>query len=195
MRSAAVGDRRPSANRNAVDDLAEVGIVAFVVLIVALMSNAFQTPMVKALEGYWKPAGPRVRLLERGLARHDERRQRYGVAQTAQYRPTRWQSFFFRGFSSEHAAEMHLAFVHAKAENAAYPLRPSDEERAQAAEDEDIADRLMPTRLGNALRVGEDFAGDRFGLDAVRVVQYLMELPWRRRWSWSRRFEPSSTWP
>ena len=72
---------------------------------------------------------------------------------------------------------MHLRFrQHARAKTAAYPLRPSDEERAQAAEDEDIADRLMPTRLGNALRVGEDFAGDRFGLDAVRVVPYLINL-------------------
>jgi hypothetical protein len=43
------------------------------------------------------------------------------------------------------------------------------------AEEED-GDRLMPTRLGNTLRTMEDDAGDRFGLDAVAVAPYLLQV-------------------
>jgi hypothetical protein len=34
----------------------------------------------------------------------------------------------------------------------------------------------MPTSLGNALRFAEDFAGDRYGLDAIAVIPRLFPL-------------------
>jgi hypothetical protein len=37
-------------------------------------------------------------------------------------------------------------------------------------------DRVMPTRLGNALRYAEDFAGRRYGLKAVSVIPRLYPL-------------------
>jgi hypothetical protein len=156
--------------------LVEIGLAAFAVLLVALVSNSFQTKLVKILEGYWKPTGLRGRFLERGLALHDARRLKFGVNQTDQWKPNWWQNAWLDRLPAERRAEMRMRHQEwAREQYVFYPRRPSDSEFAEAEEGE-ILDRLMPTQLGNALRHAEDFAGQRFGLDAIQVVPYLIDI-------------------
>lgn len=109
-------------------------------LLLSLVLAAVQLPMIRLLEGYWPERRPFRRLAERRTARHRERLARLKAAQDV--------------------ADPNDADTLRRAQQAAFAvhhLYPAD------------ARRVMPTRLGNILRAGEDGVGARYGLDAVVI--------------------------
>lgn len=145
--------------------LRELIAVGVAVTVLSLTMNVFQTPMVKVLEGYWRPTGPSLLMLQRGLRRHDAIRHSLNVDKSGQWTPSRWQEFWLRRVEHDRRGDFEQRYRDfCDALSRQYPP-PADD---------DDADRLMPTRLGNALRAAEDHAGDRFGLDAVNYAGHLL---------------------
>lgn len=156
--------------------ITELALVALAAVLTAITLNAFQTRMTKLLEGYWRPTGARCYVMERCLAREAERRFAHGVNQTAQWRPTKWESFWIQRLPQNRRDVVKLRnqeWAHARF--IAYPPRPRRQLTGAAGGSGDT-DRLMPTRLGNALRSAEDYAGNRFGIPAVKAVPYLLSV-------------------
>ncbi len=168
--------------------LRELAIAALTILLLGLVTNSFQTRLVKALEGYWAPVGPRLLLLSFGLDRHHELRNYYGVQRADDSALTRWQRFWLNRTPAHRRQQLERAFRRwSAAHHDLYPQEPlPDVEQAQLVlplpeflitTTPDLQeDRLMPTALGNTLRRAEDFAGDRFGLDAVALAPYLLAV-------------------
>lgn len=156
--------------------VSELGLAVFAVFLVSLVVNSFQTRMVKWLEGYWRPVGLRMLLIERGLVRHGGLRRRFDLDKTTQASPSIWQRYCLSRMPPSRQAEFLARYRRWARDRAAfYPRRPSRAKWTNARPGE-IVDRLMPTRLGNALRNAEDFAGLRYGLDAIRAVPYLLDV-------------------
>jgi hypothetical protein len=126
----------------------DYAVAVFAIIALALILNPFQVALVKFLEGYW----PATRLLshvsDHLRARHVARRDQLLEARSGLPRNEPFRSWF---------------------------RMPRDRARELLREFPD-RDRIMPTRLGNALRRAEDFAGDRYGLDAVGVIPRLYAL-------------------
>jgi hypothetical protein len=126
----------------------ETALIFLAVLGAALVLQPFQTPLVRALEGYWGTRGPGAALAARGVKRQLERLQDLdGLARTT-----------LRGPDDPRAA----AVVGAAAERER--LFPDD------------ATALLPTRLGNVMRSGESRAGAAYGMEAVVVWPRLYPL-------------------
>ena len=148
----------------------DVALGTFLVLLIGLATNSFQTRLVKLFEGYWHPAGLTGLLRELGLRRHERLRIRWSIHQSDQWTPTRWQRWWLSAVPEEGQTRMREEYHRWALERFRfYPPEPEPE----VDEAGPLADRLMPTRLGNALRRAEDFAGDRYGFDAVAASPYL----------------------
>lgn len=156
--------------------ITELGLVAFAAVLTAITLNAFQTRLTKLLEGYWRPTGARGCIMERCLAREASRRYAHGVNRTAQWQPTKWESFWIQRLHQDRRNFVRMRnqeWAHARF--ITYPPRPR-RGRVDTDEGSGDPDRLMPTRLGNALRSAEDYAGSRFGIPAVKAVPYLLSV-------------------
>jgi hypothetical protein len=130
----------------------DIGFLIFVTTALALVLNPFQVGFVKLLEGYGPENGALEWLRTQGRRRFEARYE------------------YLEALSSppEHGAQL------------TDPERKRIEEQGQRA-DTQLAElprygRLMPTRLGNALRCAEDHAGRGYGLDAIEVIPRLFPL-------------------
>jgi hypothetical protein len=119
------------------------------VLVMALMFQPLQLSLVRLLEGYWGSSWLAEKATVLGVAL--ERRRRAALAQAAELATAA------DGAGPNERARMALA---------AWRLRQWFPPQ----------DKLLPTRLGNALRAAEDRAGRRYGLDAVVVWPRLYPL-------------------
>jgi hypothetical protein len=141
------------------------------VVVLSLLLHPFQLALVRLLEGYWASSAPGRPLAAIGIELH---RRRY----------ERLRSAYSRAFDESNSvpdepptAEWTPDAGVAEDPNRLLMLARWREARHGAARadivvhdaldrmnDYPARDRLLPTRLGNALRAGEDEAGDRYGL-------------------------------
>lgn len=132
-------------------DAADVGLVVLATVALGLLVHPLQFALVRALEGYWTFAGPigdvaAARATERHLARRERLNDLRLVGDPLTWWERRDPKVIPR--RQQRAASRLTAFPHKK-------------------------ERVMPTQLGNALRRAEDFAGDRYGLDAIQWIPRL----------------------
>lgn len=163
-------------------------VLALFIFSLSLTGNSFQTRLVKILEGYWKPRGVRLWLISWGLERHFARRDRLGIerAEDPDTPISRWNRFWLKRVPQQFRGQLLREYrLEIGSQHDQYPRQPSVAAEpvyqlslwpdtypidTRSAE----PDRLMPTRLGNILRRLEDFAGDRYGIDAVSLFPYLL---------------------
>jgi hypothetical protein len=120
--------------------------VALLVVTVALLIHPFQVRLVKLLEGY---VGRNHPLYRYGMARHVRRVHGLRAQRAPMLRADGGTIGYLR--------------ARQRLEGLAEKLREYPESE----------DRLLPTRLGNALRDAEDRAGERYGIAAVSFFPYL----------------------
>ena len=123
-----------------------VGLVAAVAMGVALVLRPLQIRLVRLLEGYWPDSALHAFIFNVGVSRQSARKA--------------WLTRLAR---------------RARAEG-----EPVTRERAGWAVEQlrryPQEDRLLPTRLGNALRAAEDLAGARYGMDPSWALPRLYPL-------------------
>ncbi len=130
-------------------------IAVFGIFVVAVLLRPFQVALVQVLEGYWQRLPVLNQVAVIAIERHRRARHTAEVIREAATKPdpvngthlgdiVRWQR---RARRFEAIRQSALNVIDR------YP-------KPRSCED----DRLMPTILGNALRRGEDNAGDRYGL-------------------------------
>lgn len=153
--------------------VADFSIAVLLIVVVSLAVNPFQTKLVKVLEGYWRPVGIRSLLIQRCIERQKGFRKRLDIAATSLAQPTWFQVLCEQLLDEANVAESrHRQRKHARARRSAnYPppsrRRPNIDADGNQLE---LTDRIMPTRLGNALRVAEDDAMTRFGIDSIAFI-------------------------
>ncbi len=162
--------------------LVNASLVALAIALLSVLANSFQGQLTKLLEGYWKPCMVGRALLRYGYRRHAALRNRYRnlLLEPLEDTPGAEDQIYddidaaplcspfgrveLDTAESEYVERAREAWVEDRL--AVYPPLP----------EEGKADRLMPTRLGNALRRSEDLAGDRYGIDAIVAVPYLLAV-------------------
>lgn len=140
-------------------------MLGFAIFAIGLVLNSFQTKSVKLIEGYWRPVGLRLLILENGIQRHSDERSHIGQMQTAKWEPPRWHQFCRNRLSTDRQDFQKASRRRWLRQAARFPQLKKNAE-----------DRIMPKRLGNALRRAEDLAGDRYGIPAVTAVPYLLDV-------------------
>lgn len=162
-----------------------------VTLLVALLLHPLQFAMTQLLEGYWGASRIAVRLARIRILAHRRRERRLLEQEGDQEKKWRdgadrlldkwFQEDVASGearpdekpaeWSAEDQAnvldnEPGDPFIgHLISQDAAHRLRERYPEDGR---------RIMPTRLGNALRGFEDSAGRQYGLDAIRTAPHLL---------------------
>lgn len=109
------------------------------ILVLSVVIQPFQIGLVRVLEGYWGGSRPMLMLASVGVEIQRRRRQRLYRLQ-----PLDRDGGDARGALSDEIR-------HARSQLKLFPAKQ----------------RLLPTRLGNALRAYEDTAGERYGLSTV----------------------------
>jgi hypothetical protein len=131
-------------------------LVGFGVVVVALLLRPFQVALVQFLEGYWSSRAMR---LVADVATEQHRRRR-DTAQIVTEVPipestdVSFDSVYLHARRKWHAERRQR---HALGVLGRYPG----------------TENVMPTRLGNVLRWGEDVAGSRYGLDVNAIASRL----------------------
>jgi hypothetical protein len=161
--------RRPELSRigHAFTSLTELAWLLGIALAVALLLHPLQFPVTQLLEGYWGSsklaigAATARALHHRSRQRDLERRgtdacEGLAAASTAD---AGWEDLL-AAESGDYLMRYYLQSQEAERQNSVYP----------------DAFRIMPTLLGNVLRRSEDSAGQRFGLDIIQVVPYLIAV-------------------
>ena len=128
----------------------EAALLALGILAFALVLHPLQLSLVRLLEGYWGEG--RLGGALAGLGRRRQQRRRDTLDR---------RMLFPQAAGARVDPEQERA-----ATTAAWQLRRLYPD----------SDRVLPTRLGNALRAAEDRAGDKYGLDAVLVWPRLVPL-------------------
>ena len=125
----------------------ELVAVSIGLLAVSLILHPFQLALMKLLEGYWEasPAGHAFGMV--GIELHRRRRERLQAISERQ------TPLFDLTWPYVTEQEKTRQVVLADRELSAYPTEA----------------RLLPTKLGNALRAGEDEAGSQYSLKAVTM--------------------------
>jgi hypothetical protein len=124
-------------------------LVLLFMILLALLSYSLQSSMLRLLEGYWEGSSLGRVLSSLGVRLHRRRLDR--LVEVAYGRTATAQDKVVQRLARRRLESGY----------------PSDEER------------LLPTRLGNALRAFEDQAGQRYGLETVvvfpRLTPYLSD--------------------
>jgi hypothetical protein len=139
--------------------------LALAVFILALTLQPFQLALVRILEGYWG-SSPIGRVLSQGAVKPRQRRLAAQIRTSVDLR--RLEPPELTGLNVDRQIEALRQYrrdARAKAR--------ADQVRLRSPRD---LDRVMPTRLGNALRSFEDTAGQRYGLETVPVFRRLYPL-------------------
>lgn len=176
------GPFEPAKALHAAEDLGIRGIIGLAVaaLLLGLVLHPFQFSMTQFLEGYWGNSWMGRRLAYqrimyyRNVAWHlnntsktaretwhkaaeAERLKRQGEA-VPEEESERW----IKNWLNSRGGNPLLAdYLRAEAAGAEYRQYPEE------------ARRIMPTRLGNALRRDEDLAGERYGLNVLSIAPHL----------------------
>lgn len=127
---------------------ADLVALAAVVVAVALVLQPLQLGLVRLLEGYWPQSGPLGEVTRR-FTNHQEKR-----------------SVRVRSRTTVSMSEQDPRVLEAAQSGA----------RRWMAEFPPTSDRILPTRLGNAMRAAEDRAGRPYGMDAVTAWPRLYSL-------------------
>lgn len=184
--AAGAPSREPSlilaAERLRALNLADVGLLAVLVLAGGLVLHPLQFPFTQLLEGYWGTNSFAQRAMRRSIHRHYLKR----LAVTDLYTGAAAQTKLLADQLSQLHDERPVGVLGSKSP----PLTERDrllidriphlatmqEAKRVLSRYPDSANELMPTRLGNVLRRHERMAGDPYGLDAVVVVPYLAQV-------------------
>lgn len=177
--------------------LADIGFASITwlllaTIIVALFLHPLQLAMTRFLEGYWGSSPMAVKLLSMRITHY--RKQRRSL-----HTQERELSNILKRRLKIFLAEQYFLDLLDEEPNIVHPENLSKEDRKEAelgmfgsdrahelsglkAALESIRqeksrypeiDRMMPTRLGNALRQAEDSVGRQYGLSAIRTAPYL----------------------
>jgi len=166
--------RSPSPARliSAARDLTavEAALLTAAILLLALLTQPLQRPLVRALEGYWAES-PRCPAWV-SIAARRRQRKRYKRLSDLAYR-----DFPGAGDRPRGADRLYLAHLTEPDQGAlrwlATEARRNGTALARLHSRFPPEDRLLPTALGNALRAAEDSAGQRYGLETVVVWPVL----------------------
>jgi hypothetical protein len=156
-------------------------LLAIAALALGVVLHPFQFALTQLLEGYWGPSRLGVALASWRVSAHVERRarleaDRQGAQKDLLTIATDGQAaWLLRNENDEveiwKAINSRLGFEFAGAVVAPY-IRYEALAAAASAYPED-GQRIMPTRLGNALRRLEDQSGQQYGLDLIVTAQQL----------------------
>ncbi|WP_410620097.1 hypothetical protein [Amycolatopsis sp. cmx-8-4] len=180
-----------------VDRLGDLGLpsIAWLLLIttvVALFLHPLQLAMTRLLEGYWGSSPIAVRLLSMRIAHYRRRwrnlharerelstilKKRLKVLLVEQY----FNDLLDRRTNLVHPENLEASQRKKDEEYMLASNRAHDLSGLQAALESiryeksryPAIDRMMPTRLGNALRQAEDTIGKQYGLNAIRTAPHL----------------------
>lgn len=150
----------------------EAFLVVAVILLIALLVQPFQRPLVRMMEGYWAESCRCPAWLSL-MARHHQTRRYDKLSNLASPScdgddPPRGLD----GLYVSHAKEPDLLLAE---------WRAFDEFRHSTAMVQLVSrfpqkERILPTALGNVLRAAEDSAGQRYGLDTVTLWPALYSV-------------------
>jgi hypothetical protein len=156
-------DPDPAKILSAIGELSATQIAAIVlfVLVVALILYPFQLTLVRLLEGYWEMTRFGSTLAAIGVELH--RRELERLSDLAYEEPPSFPDL-------DDLADPRMQAAYREALERARRQRLAQRRLETAYPDED---RLLPTRLGNALRSFEDHAGQRYGLDTITMLPRL----------------------
>jgi hypothetical protein len=154
--------------------------LAFLAVLFGVALHPFQFAMTQALEGYWglgiglRLAHVRILRYRRLVQRLEDAADASEESWIAAVEADRGTRDRLQDESDEVRARKNLHFLDAELGDAML----DDYLRAQASRSSralfpDAARRILPTRLGNALRRYEDRAGMQYGLDILRIAPHL----------------------
>lgn len=161
-------ERSPSPDRliSAARDLTAVqaSLLAAAILLLALLTQPLQRPLVRVLEGYWAESPRCPAWLSMAARRHQRNRYMHlsGLAfpEATGKRPRGADRFYLAHLAKSDRGELDwLATERHRIGTALVRLHSRFPPE----------DRILPTALGNALRAAEDSAGQRYGLETVVV--------------------------
>ncbi len=156
--------------------IAKVTVLVLIALTVGLFVHPLEFATTQLLEGYWGPSTVAVALMRVRSAHHlrrrsdlDRQESDYAQALTAA-----------REEAAQATPQADGQPVSPAGDRVASLAFGAQEARSRAEIYPDDAERVMPTRLGNAFRRFEDAAGSQYGLDAIRISPHLhMIIPAR----------------
>ncbi|WP_410592597.1 hypothetical protein [Amycolatopsis sp. lyj-23] len=158
--------------------LAGAAWLVLATVLVGLFIHPLQFPTVQLLEGYWGPSRLARAAVKLRTAHYRAKAQK--IEDRLEEHQDSLQ-FKLDDHLGERAGD--LSTGEWQRERAEYLAGEADDEALSHAVAEDIyfkatkrfpgRARMMPTRLGNALRAVEDRAGRQYGLDAITVAPHL----------------------
>ncbi|WP_210593853.1 hypothetical protein [Streptomyces sp. GESEQ-35] len=161
-------------------ELGPAVVFALAALVGGILLRPFERVLVQQLEGYWAAPSPLAPLRTAAVELHRRRRDNAFARLTLNKRE---ELKFGRGPSSlaDLAAQERRMGRQARAvarDRQLYQTYPDDRGLPRRPRKPALT-HLMPTRLGNVLRRGEEMAGGRYGLDAMtvypRIYPYISE--------------------
>jgi hypothetical protein len=135
----------------------QAGLVVFGIVLAGVLLRPFQVALVQFLEGYWRSRALSV-LKEVATEQHRRRRQSAEIVSNFQVPEVEGGSFESVVTQTHRSWRLKRATDRA---NQVFRRYPRKEEH------------LMPTRIGNILRAGEDAAGTRYGLQLNAITERL----------------------
>ncbi|OXM61536.1 hypothetical protein [Amycolatopsis vastitatis] len=155
--------------------------IVLATLAVGLFLHPLQFAMTRLLEGYWGSSWPARAALRWRIGHHRRREAR--LVNRRQVLGRRWQAgldkiLARRGIDPADAADHRDELFRSRMGDRFSGLYAAKESLRAALRTFPAAyparDRIMPTRLGNALRSGEDTAGRQYGIDAILTAPHLV---------------------
>jgi hypothetical protein len=162
-------------------------------LLVALFLHPLQFAMTQLLEGYWGSSKLATRGTQARIVHH--RKQLRKFATRAEEFKEHWTTIVdnilsenFRaaieqgnadernnpaGWHEEQLENRRVKFLGGEQGDQYIGSAAAEQAAARSSDRYPAADRIMPTRLGNALRSVEDTAGKQYGLDAILTAPHL----------------------
>lgn len=140
----------------------QIAVAVLFVLVFALILYPFQLALVRLLEGYWETTRFGAAMAAIGVELH--RRELARLIEQAHEPPSISRS----EDGPRTGLELHEALRRAAEQDRLRRLA-----RRRLTTDYPSQERLLPTRLGNALRAFEDEAGQRYGLDTITMLPRL----------------------
>lgn len=141
-------------------------------LLVGLFLHPLEFAGTQLLEGYWG-TGRLSRILAGRRVRHHRRLYR-GLRELEGHEASAWKAAVNEMLGpGDHTAEERDTKLASAQGDAVAARRRTEEEARRLAGRYPGGERIMPTRLGNALRQLEDGVGAQYGLDVLRVAPHL----------------------
>ncbi|NNN35267.1 hypothetical protein HLK59_33865 [Streptomyces sp. S3(2020)] len=161
-------------------DTAVVVLFIFFAFVVGVLLRPFEVAIIQLLEGYWARPAPLALLRGAAVERHRRRRDRAQLvvqhaksteaaeraASSGNPPPSGSVPLHELAARDRSRARLRRSAERARGVRAGYPTEIRPDTRAKKR---DRQGELMPTSLGNMLLRAERFAGDRYGLDMMRV--------------------------